>query len=411
MDWRTGIISRLRVHFPADTGLELPVLATAAPPHVLDESGVLRRLPLGWGKGLTISGAILSAVGEAIERSCPSLPDKQRIRCARMRDLDGPTLDPREIALYSETKYDRQSFPYRRFDPDATHPWVRGTWLNRGNPVWIPALIAFLVLKLQPRQLICQGTSNGLASHVDPDEAALRAILELLERDAFLTAWLTASPGRRIELDHSLEPGLCTILNGIGKLGARVELYSLDAACGTVVMCLAMGNGCNYPGATVALACDLDARAAARQAILELGQTGPHLRRMMHSRKLPVPRDPSEVRELMDHAAWFFPAARSSALDRLRSDHDPIPLKDLTGSTPSERSLPACAKALQAARIRIALVDVTSPDVATGPFRVIRAISPDLQPLWYGYGFEREPVRRIRARSVDPEPPPIHPIW
>jgi hypothetical protein len=114
---------------------------------------------------------------------------------------------------------------------------------------------------------------------------------------------------------------------------------------------------------------------------------------------------------MLDHAAWFFPTERSGEFDRIRSDSRPITLKYLTGAPRRKRSLAACAKALDAAAIRVALVDVTSPDVATGPFRVIRAISPDLQPLWYGYGFEREPVPRIRALGVAGPLPPVHPIW
>lgn len=412
LDWRTGIVARLRLTAPEDSGVDLPLTATAMPPHVVDESGRLKRLPLGWGKGLTISSAILSAVGEAIERYSPSIPDCRRMDWAPMRDLSGAVLDPREFALYSEAQYRRKGFPYSRFDPDVAHPWVLGKCLNSGEPVWVPAVLAFLALKLQPRQLICQGTSNGLAAHVDSDQAAVRAILELVERDAFLAAWLTASPGRQIELDDSLEPALGAILEGIERLGAKVELYALDqAACGTAILCLARGDGHQYPGATVGLGCDLEPHRAVQQAILELGQTGPHLRRMMRSGALAVPRDPTEVRELLDHAAWFFPAERAREFDRVRSDSRPIALQDLPGAAARKHSLAACARALEAAAIRVALVDVTSPDVATGPFRVIRAISPDLQPLWYGYGFERDPVPRIRARGVARPLPPIHPIW
>ena len=48
----------------------------------------------------------------------------------------------------------------------------------------------------------------------------------------------------------------------------------------------------------------------------------------------------------------------------------------------------------------VAIVDVTSPDVATGPFRVVRAVSPDLQGLAYGYGMDRAVVSRIRAMGL-----------
>jgi hypothetical protein len=59
----------------------------------------------------------------------------------------------------------------------------------------------------------------------------------------------------------------------------------------------------------------------------------------------------------------------------------------------------------------VALVDVTSPDVATGPFRVVRAVSPDLQGISYGYGLDRAVVERVRRRGIVKDIPEIHPIW
>jgi ribosomal protein S12 methylthiotransferase accessory factor len=408
LDPRTGVVSRFVVE-PNDAGPDLPLVATAAPPHVVEEDGSLRRLPIGWGKGLTLSGAILSAVGEAIERYAPSLPDPARIVWERPEDLDGEVLDPRDFALYTGAQYAREGFPYVRFDPGVRHPWVLGRWLGSEAPVWVPAIFTFLSLELRRENLICQGTSNGLAAATDAEEAALRATLELVERDAFMAAWLTSTPGRPVEIGD--DPLLRRLLNGLAALGATIELYVLPtSACGTAALCLALGDGERYPGVTIGLGADLEPRAALLQAMLELAQTGPHLRRMMRSNALQVPGDPREVREMLDHASYYFPAERAAAFDRLRGGGPPVALGDLAREAPP-RSLASCAAALAAAGIRVALVDVTSPDVATGPFHVLRAVSPDLQPISYGHGLDRPPVEHIRARGLASEIPAIHPIW
>lgn len=412
VDQRTGVISNCYLEPPGETGVSLPLIVTAAPPHVMEGDGSLRRLPLGWGKGLTVSGALLSAVGEAVERYAASLPDSGRVVWKRPADLDREFLDPRDCALYTDAQYGREDFPYARFDPDVRHPWVLGEWLGGGRAVWVPAVFAFLSLTLEPRQLICQGSSNGLAASTDREDAALRATLELVERDAFMAAWLAARAGRRVELDDTLDPLLRLVLDGVRDLGAAVEVYALPTSvCGTTVLCLGLGDGDEYPGATIGLGTDLDPRAALRQAVLELGQTGPHLRRLMRSNALPTPDAPASVREMLDHAAYYFPRERAAAFDRLRRGGGaPVRLRDLVDVAPT-RSLAACASELEAAGVRVALVDVTSADVATGPFRVVRAVSPDLQPISYGYGLEREPVERIRIQNPDSAVPPIHPIW
>jgi ribosomal protein S12 methylthiotransferase accessory factor len=411
VDQRTGVIGGVFLEPPTRGGGTLPFIATAAPPRILEEDGSLRRLPLGWGKGLTISGAVLSAVGEAIERYSASLPESGRILWQRMEDLDGECLDPRALMLYTDAQYARAGFPYSRFEPGTRHPWIRGKWLDSDEPVWVPAVFAFLSLTLAPEHLICQGSSNGLAASTDPEEAALRATLELVERDAFMAAWLTGRPGLRIEVDDTLDAPLRQVLDGVEACGASVEIYVLPAsACGTTILCLAVGDGVNYPGATIGLAADLDARSALRQALLELAQTGPYLQRMMHTRQLAVPKQPSAVQNMLDHAAYFFPSDRAQAFNRLRSVNAPLALRDLRNETP-KRSLADCGLALNATGVRVALVDVTSADVSTGPFQVFRAVSPNLQPIWYGYGFERQLVARFRNLGLANEAPDIHPIW
>jgi hypothetical protein len=111
---------------------------------------------------------------------------------------------------------------------------------------------------------------------------------------------------------------------------------------------------------------------------------------------------------MMDHASYYFPKERATAFDRLRSE-ETVSLRELKSVT--TRSLQACAAALNEAEVRVALVDVTSADVATGPFSVMRAVSPDLQTIWYVYGLERAPVERVLKLGIAADIPPINPIW
>jgi ribosomal protein S12 methylthiotransferase accessory factor len=314
------------------------------------------------------------------------------------------------MPLYTHEQYARQGFPYVPFDPAIPHPWIQGRWLGSGRPVWVPAIFVYLSFTLRSDHLICDGTSNGLAAGPDFEEAALAATMELVERDAFLAAWLTGRPGRRL-LHAALAPALRRVINRIEASGCAVEIYLLPtAAAGTTAMCLSLGDGQRWPGVSLGLAADLDPSVAIRQAVLELAQTGPYLARMVQSATLPPLETPASVHTMLDHAAYYFPAERAVAFDRLRRHDQPVTHLPLTDQS-SGRSLAACASVLDAAGINVALVDVTSPDVATGPFRVVRAVSPDLQPLSYGYGLERQRVARLRALGPTLETPSIHPIW
>ena len=199
-------------------------------------------------------------------------------------------------------------------------------------------------------------------------------------------------------------------MEGIERLRASVEIYGLaTSVCGTTILCLALGDGDTYPGVTFGMGCDLDPDLALRQAILELGQTGPALRRMMRANTLVAPPTPNAVREMIDHAAYYFPHDRAAVFDRLRGND----ARQLLGELPrgSARSLANCALELKDAGVRVALVDVTSANVATSPFCVARAISSNLQPISYGYGLDRKPVKRVSRMELAAEIPPINPIW
>jgi ribosomal protein S12 methylthiotransferase accessory factor len=407
----TGVIPSIHIDLPEAGGPKLPLVVSAAPPHMMSSDGSLQMLPLGWGKGLTLADALRSAIGESIERYSASIPDARRIVWARPTDLEGELLGPDEFPLYSEAQYSRCGFPYARFDRNHRHPWIRGTWLGTERPVWVHAVLVYLSLSVTREQLIVRGTSNGLSASIDPHDAAVRATLELVERDAFMATWMTGAPADRVQIDDALDPALRSIIEGIEGLGAVVELYLLrGSACGVTAMALALGDGRNWPGVALGLGADIDPLAATRSAILELGQTGPHLRKLLRNGIRKAPETPEMVVDMLDHAAFYFPAERRGAFDFMRSETQAVSLHTQAAQR-CERTPAAFASALASSGVRVACVDVTSPDVALSPFRVARAVSPDLQPISYGYGFDRVPVKRLRARVIEPAPSRIHPIW
>jgi ribosomal protein S12 methylthiotransferase accessory factor len=157
VDPLTGVIPSIRLDQPLGSGRNLPTIATAAAPRIL-LGAAIRELPIGWGKGLSDATAVVSAVGEAVERYSASLPDDARITWCRPADLDGDVLLPEQFPLYTDEQYARPEFPFVRWDPELVHPWVRGHWYGSDRPVWVPAVLSYLHLRLRPHQLIVQGS-------------------------------------------------------------------------------------------------------------------------------------------------------------------------------------------------------------------------------------------------------------
>lgn len=410
VDSRTGVIRHLMLMAPQATEPELPVTCAAVLSSYTEGTYVPREMENTSGKGLTPAEAMVGAVGEAIERYSAARHRTTDLRRAAIGELQGDVLDPPRLCLYDDEQYDAPGFPFVRFDPTRPIAWTRGWWLDTGQPVWVPALLTYLKYADRSEGVYCQATSNGLAAGVDLEDAVMRAVLELVERDAFMVTWLAQRSGRRLLIDDTLDAGTREIVRQLSERGVDLELFLLDAGFRIpVVACVGMGDGKRWPGVAVGLGAHLSPLAATRKAILELGQTGPYISRLMADGSPRIPRKPDEVRSIIEHALYYAPASRTRAIAFLRrAGANPIPLSEL--EEPREISLETCVVRLNAAGVRVAAVDVTSPDVAGSPFRVVRALGTDMQPFDFGFNLRRLANPRLKTMLVDGLNPHPHPL-
>lgn len=187
----------------------------------------------------------------------------------------------------------------------------------------------------------------------------------------------------------------------------ELRLYLLDAGLHVpVVMCVVLGDGVRWPGATVALAAHQSPRAAIEKAILEQGQGGPYYRRLLEEGKSVIPACPFDVHTLEDHALYYFPVQRAAAFAFLDAG-GMVPAAAL--EEPADLSLEALASCLRAAGMRVAVADLTSKDLAGTPFRVARALGPDFQQIHFGHRLARLGNPRLCALAPVPNPDP-HPL-
>lgn len=411
VDRRVGIIKILTADHGAAPPNDFPLTATAVVSTYTEGAKRQAGDPLiGSGKGLTTVDALIGAAGEAIERYSASRYRKSDLHLAPANAMSGSFVDPRRLCLYSEEQYAQPDFPCVRFDDTQPIHWTRGRWFGTGEPVWVPALPAYFNFEACHHEFFCHVSSNGLAAGASVDDAAIRALFELVERDAFMLTWLCQLPARRILLDESVEPGVQEVVRQLNRRGAEIETYLLD---GTdldmpVVMCLALGNTAELPAVSVALSCHLDPRVAVRKAILEQGHVGPYLMRQITETK--VPATPADVHTLDDHAAYYFTPERLPIFDFIRrGDRPPIAYRDLPPC--DDVSMAACAARLEKAGVKVAVVDVTSPDLLESPFRVARAIGLDVQPIHFGERFRRLANPRLTkhagGRPLNPHPHPL----
>lgn len=165
------------------------------------------------GKGFSIPGAMLGALGESIERFSGILFSMEtEIKRGTYTDLVAagvPCIHPDEFPLFAEEQYAQPGFLFDPFTVDSPLGWVQGRRLISGDEVWIPAQLAlFFYGAHKGEDVVGYSASSGMACHVTEDAAVYGGITELLERDALMAGWYCRIPPKQIQIDREIDDPL-----------------------------------------------------------------------------------------------------------------------------------------------------------------------------------------------------------
>ncbi|PKG58086.1 TOMM precursor leader peptide-binding protein [Shewanella sp. GutDb-MelDb] len=409
IDAKTGIIRQLTGHSPQLP--DFPITASANVANFTSGHFDPRAAGhVGSGKGLDSVSAHISAIGEAIERYSAARYRLEDCHYASISQLTGEYLDPNDLVLYSKKQYHTPQFPFSRWNKKRKIHWSKGMFLGTQTPVWVPSLVSYFNFSCPYEEQFSQVSSNGLAAGQDNDDAAIRATYELIERDAMMLTWYAQHPCKRLKLDAVNHGKMRVMLDELTAMGMSLELYLLDVGIHVpTVVCLAFGDGIRTPAVSVALACHGDIAVAMKKALLEQGHVMPYLCYLMGT-GAKVPQHVGEVQSLEDHAAYYFKMNNKSAFDFMRqADEHSIDIDQWP--YPVVKDAADLNQRLCNANVDVAIVDVTSPDVALSPFRVARAVGKHMQPIHFGEQFKRIDNPRLqqllKGKVVNMYPHPI----
>jgi bacteriocin biosynthesis cyclodehydratase domain-containing protein len=373
-------------------------IAAGALPLRSDGTPAAPAADLSRGLGPDRGAARARARGEALERYAARSPGLEDARLSLPPGAQSITL----AELWPETA--PGGAPAGRDPRPASAPggaagWARATWLDGGS-VWVPR--AAMVIGGGMAAGAAQVTSNGVAADPSAARARSRAVAELLERDAILTTWVHRRPARRLPVTGEL---VASLADALRAAGVQASLWRLDSAAAVpVVMAVGRGDGTGNLALTLGAACDTTTELASVRAMSELaGNVLSTAQEIRDGALAPIPAE--AVRHIDDHAAYYLSPAAGGALDFLSRPGGqamaPGPPGPPAGGP--HDVIPACL----AAGLRIATCDITPADVAACGLRVVRAVSPDLAPLWFGW--HREPAGHPRLRCPRPNRAP-HPF-
>jgi ribosomal protein S12 methylthiotransferase accessory factor len=385
---RVGIVTGLERVAKGRREPEIPIVYRATLAHF-----DYRRAEAGdrysGGKGFTEPQSRISAIGEALERYCSSQVDPARLVLAPQAELPAPAFDPASLVLYSDAQYAR--LPYQRPQPGMALTWIAGRCPLTAESRYVPASMVYMGYGGPGMsEIFAMSTSSGLAAGPNLDFAIRSAILELVERDAFLLTWMNRLPAPEIELDQ-INGAAGQAVRHYARNGVELRVFHLlNGLSIHACMAIALDRERGVPAAVAGLGCDLDPAAAVRNAIMEVAQVRPGVVQRCWE-KMPEIGRYEEVRSLEDHSNFFAMPSHLSELDFLLKGGNQLSMSTLPNyaSGCASKDVETCAKALAVAGSQVAYVDLTTKDLVDYPVAVVRAVATELQPMHFGFGNER----------------------
>ena len=337
--------------------------------------------PGGAGYAATAAAARAAALGEAIERYAAAERPPHLVLAAA-GELPN-AIEPERFALFAPWQLATPGFPFAPFTSRTRVRWVAGRSLSDGRVVRVPAQLVYLRWSgLEDGEgRIGYATSSGLACGECFESAALAALLELVERDAFLVVWRA-----RLSLPH-------LVVGDDSELVAWEGRYLAHSRLRHVVLDLSPVNGVPTALAVVrdaagslavGAAAAAEARSAYRKALAE-AYAGHGAARRMRRDAARVGADPdvSDITTFADHIRVYANpanAARAGFLTAARESVSTGAIRPLRGTRPHEL-LESLVELLVDAGIEPYAVDVTPSDVASLGLHVVRVVAPELCPL------------------------------
>lgn len=329
--------------------------------------------PWSWGRDADPARARLKARMESREREALSRPTG--LVRARLRDLPN-AIDPRDVLRYAPAQYRRASFPYSPFVPQREYLWKAALNVLEDSPCFMLADLVYLEQGLAAHSrppFYTSANTSGAAAHTCYAAALENAVLELIERDAFMRLWL-GLPAIAVQED-GLPATLQTRLRRLRDAGLRVVIRDIGHSYCHVAFCFAQSTTHHFTRVSSCAGYDLE--SAIDRALMEL-EAQVHV--SLHNLDAP-PMRATQVREAADHAILYSQKATFRRADALAAQ--------VAGSR-TQRSLahdwPTLTQQFRRDQHRLYAVDLSDGAPMGNP--VVKAFIPGLIPIKFGAGNE-----------------------
>ena len=352
------------------------------------------------GSALMTEVAQAAALGEAVERASTCTVSFDDVLIARYRDIESEAVDPLRWDLFHERTRAKPGFPYAAISRDVELSWVWGYSLVQERPVRVPASRVF-----SPFRIIAAGDNfdtaiiSGYSTGCTIEEAVYGAMMEVIERDAFMIAWANQLRVPRLAVDASTPGEVGEYIAAFAERDIEVRCLLIDLDLGAhAVVAIARHSRTGEPAFVVAAAADIDAAVACKRALKELSANRLSVRYEMTQGSPPQP-DPETAIDERAHGQLYARPEAAPWLDFWWSapESAELPPAQTCGVTTATRR---CVETISKAGLEVIAVDLTAPAISSLGLRTVKVLIPGAYPMLFDGRFPHFGGTRITNAPV-----------
>jgi ribosomal protein S12 methylthiotransferase accessory factor len=376
-----------------------PRIFTSVPKPAFTERFLYGPMPAAGGAGFTRASATRRAMGECMERYAASTYVPDELVYGSQKELGPSAVGFDEFRWYSEAQKNHPELPFARPRPEAPIYWARGTLLGTDQVRYVPACLVYLSYQGHADDLFTLAVSTGTACHEDVTQATLAGLHEVIERDAFMIAWLRRLPLQRIRFEES--PPLALLYQRhLQAPGLRYHVFDMTTDLRVPsVLCVIEGQAQRGPMVAVGAATRGQEERAVEKAMLEAASDLLYARALV--RRKPAWRPDAEfrnVREFEDHVRLFCEPEMKPHLDFLVRGEKARPVAPDPDLTDPQTELAHVERLLAGAGLQAIVVDLTTRDLRAAGYACVKVLVPGAVPLTSIHGLT--PVGPPRLHTV-----------
>lgn len=402
LDHRTGVIK----HLFHDLNSELMPMAVAEvslPGEAMAESG--------FGRTESREGSELVAMLEALERFCGHQPRRHGASVrgsfeALRRQYGAAVMDPREFVLHGPEEMAQPTFELEPYSDALSFNWSWGWSFRRSEPVLVPQQMVYYRLGDEPGRPLNRfvyETSSGCALGGCLEEATLYGLMEMLERDAYLTSWYGRIPPRELDLDQVQDERVRALVARSRAQGYQVHAFDMRLDIDVpLVWALIVDPRDDAPVKSYcASAGHVHWEQALFAALVEVTTSmGVYQVSMppLRERALAMAADPWKVRRMDDHVLLY---SLPEVWPRLSFLFDGAPPQPLPAPAPAPTDLRD--ELMHRVQQTLAVAsDVIVVNQSWGPMEAlnlhcVKVLAPGLTPVTFGHQHRRCALSRLNA--------------